>query len=209
MLVTKIFAAAALAVFSASGAAIEEKAAPSQEVVADLGPAIGAAIPHNLELPTANGDTADFEMLSGENGLALFFVRSVDWCPFCKKQAIEVSEHVTDFEARGLNVALFSYDTARKQKDFVEKSCFKPVLLSDEKIEAINAFGLRNDMHAEGSRFYGIPHPAVFIIDSAGVITAKFYESDFMTNDKSYRNRPAVDLILEQVDALAANEAAD
>ncbi|NRA31563.1 MAG: hypothetical protein HRU11_15040, partial [Parvularculaceae bacterium] len=46
---------------------------------------------------------------------------------------------------------------------------------------------------------YGIPHPAVFVVDENGVVEAKLYEEDYASNKKSYRNRPAVETILEAV----------
>ena len=39
----------------------------------------------------------------------------------------------------------------------------------------------------------------VFIVDEEGVVDAKLYEDDWATNDKSYRNRPAVETILDAV----------
>ncbi len=173
---------------------------------ADLGPAVGATIPHDLALPTAAGETASFDALAGEKGLALFFVRSVDWCPYCKRQATDVSERIAEFKARGLGVAFVSYDTVEKQAAFVEATQFAPALLSDADIKAIEAFGIRNETAKEGTRWYGIPHPVAFIIDSERTVRAKFYEEDFLTNEKSYRNRPAVDVILDGVDAAFATK---
>ena len=164
----------------------------------ELGPAIGQAIPHQLSTEASPGT---FDELKGENGMVLFFVRSLDWCPFCKGQAKDVSERLSDFETRGLSVAFVSYDGPEKQRAFADRHAFKPTLISDQAIEVIDAFELRNEQHAEGSRFYGIPHPAVFVIDDSGVVRAKFYEEDFATNKKSYRNRPEVDVILDGVDA--------
>jgi len=168
-----------------------------------LGSEVGAPIPHDLKVMTSAGVTTSFSELTGDKGLALFFVRSVDWCPYCKAQAVDVNERIGEFASRGYNVAFVSYDAPAKQKPFVTKWKFKPALLSDEKIEIINAFGLRNESHKEGSRFYGIPHPAVFIVQKDKTIAAKLYEEDFAVNDKSYRERPAVDLILEAIDGLA------
>lgn len=163
----------------------------------ELGPAVGAAIPHQL----ITADNPDgFDALKGENGMVLFFVRSLDWCPFCKRQATDVSSRIDEFAARGLSVVFVSYDTPDEQNAFAEKTDFQGRLVSDPGIDVINAFGLRNEEHAEGSRVYGIPHPAVFVVDKDGVVLAKFYEDDFTTNSKSYRNRPAVDLILDGAD---------
>ncbi len=180
---------------------------PSGDVAADdassvvstseLGPDVGAVIPH--ELTDVNGE-GGFDALVGEKGMALFFVRSLDWCPFCKRQAIEANARLADFESRGLSVVFVSYDTAEKQKKFMDHENFNAAVLSDSDIEIINAFELRNEQHAEGSRVYGIPHPAIFIIDTDKKIAAKLYEEDYTSNKKSYRNRPAVDLILERID---------
>ncbi|MEO0695579.1 MAG: peroxiredoxin family protein [Pseudomonadota bacterium] len=168
-----------------------------------LGPDVGEPIPHDLQT-TDTG--ANFDALVGEKGLALFFIRSLDWCPFCKNQAIDVNDRLADFEDRGLNVAFVSYDTPSKQIAFAEKTNFQPALVSDEEINVINAFGLRNETHEEGSRFHGIPHPAVFIITPDKKIAAKLYEEDYASNEKSYRNRPAVDVILEKVDTVLTNQ---
>lgn len=178
---------------------VAEKAAESVELTSlELGPEVGKAIPHDLV--DVNGE-GGFEALSGENGIALFFVRSLDWCPYCKRQAIEASERASDFEDRGLELVFVSYDSADKQKNFAERTGFSAAMLSDTDIGIINAFGLRNEDHAEGSRAYGIPHPAVFIVGKDKTITAKIYEEDYTANKKSYRNRPAVDVILEKIDA--------
>ncbi|MEO0878862.1 MAG: peroxiredoxin family protein [Pseudomonadota bacterium] len=185
----------------AADAKTDADGAASSVATAELGPPIGAVAPHDLSAQTARGGPVTFKALSGENGIALFFVRSVDWCPYCKAQASDISARIEDFENRGFNVAFVSYDSVFKQKKFAQARDFNPVLISDQSLEIINAFGLRNEKHSEGSRFYGIPHPAVFIIDRDRKIVAKLYEQDYAVNDKSYRNRPAVDIILSAIDA--------
>jgi len=171
----------------------------------ELGPALGETIPHDLSVPTAHGGMEDFQSLSGEKGMALFFIRSVDWCPYCKAQAIEVDGRVKEFQDRGLNVVFLSYDQPEEQQAFIERRKIESVVLSDTESEVIKAFGLLNENYAVESRGYGVPHPAVFVVNNDREVAAKLYESDFISNDKSYRNRPAVDLILEAVDAAAAD----
>ena len=185
-----------LLLFAATAAAAETPA---------LGPDVGAEIPHALNAKTASGAETTFATMAGEKGLALFFVRSLDWCPYCRAQAVDVNKRIADFRARGLEVAFVSYDAPAKQQRFADKWKFEPVLISDENVEIIEAFGLRNEQHKEGSRFYGIPHPAVFIVGADGVIAAKLYEDDYAVNDKSYKNRPAVDIILDAADTSLLN----
>ena len=181
---------------SIAGAAPAAPAGKPAEA-AELGPALGAPIPHDLALPDPDGVVAPISARMGPRGAAVFFVRSLDWCPYCKAQAVDVSARLSEFTALGLSVVFVSYDSPARQAAFVQRTAFAPVLLSDDGSRAIRAFGLLNGTVAEDSRFYGIPHPAVFILDREGVVRAKLYEADFLTNDKSYRNRPAVDRILE------------
>lgn len=182
-------AAAAAFAFAAAGGA-----------QAELGPAVGASIPSDLSATDSTGVARTFETLKGENGLALYFVRSVDWCPYCKAQTLEVDAARDEFAKRGLGLAFVSYDSVKQQSDFAKAKNVSVTMLSDPKSEIIDAFGLRNEMHKEG-RFAGIPHPAAFIISPDGVIRAKLYEEDYLTNDKSYRQRPAVASVLEAADA--------
>ncbi|MEL7485776.1 MAG: peroxiredoxin family protein [Pseudomonadota bacterium] len=178
-------------------------AAPAMAETGDLGPAVGDEIPHSLKATMASGEETDFDALVGDKGLALFFVRSLDWCPYCRAQAVDVNQRAEDFAARGLNLAFVSYDAPEKQQRFADKWKFRPALLSDQNIEIIDAFGIRNEKHAKGSRFYGIPHPVVFIVNPDRTIAAKLYEEDYAVNDTSYKNRPAVDIILEAADKAA------
>lgn len=158
-------------------------------VVADLGTPVGETIP----------ETQRFEEMMGEEGATIVFVRSVSWCPFCKKQVMELDSERAIFAAEGRPLIFVSYDTAPKQAAFAEKQGVESALVSDEGSALIKAFGILNENHRPGSRAYGIPHPAVFIVDENGVVESKLFEEDWATNDKSYRNRPAVETILAAV----------
>jgi peroxiredoxin len=62
-------------------------------------------------------------------------------------------------------------------------------LLADEKAEIIGAFGLINERFPRRSPWYGIAHPAIFVIDPKGVVTHRFTST-------SYRDRIDVDTVL-------------
>ncbi len=158
-------------------------------VAADLGPEVGATIP----------ETEEFSDVMGDEGATIVFVRSVSWCPYCKTQVMELDEQAGAFEAEGKPLVFVSYDAADVQASFAQAQGIDSALIADEGSEIIQAFGILNEQHQPGSRVYGIPHPAVFIVDENGVVEAKLYEEDYATNDKSYRNRPAAETILEAV----------
>jgi len=67
-------------------------------------------------------------------------------------------------------------------------------LLSDPEHKIIDAYGLRDPAY-EGQQVYGIPHPAVYVIDKSGKVTWAKIESN-------YRERPTNHEIRKALDAL-------
>ncbi len=156
-------------------------------LLAGLGPDIGTAVPGHQR----------FEPMMGERGATLVFVRSVDWCPYCQTQVIELDAKRDGFAEAGRPLVVISYDTPALQEAFAEKRGVEASFIADEGSSLIRAFGLLNESHEPGSRAHGIPHPAVFVIDREGIVQAKLFEEDYATNTRSYRNRPAAETILE------------
>ena len=194
--------AAGLAAIATSAVAGEEKKETMMEKAVDLGPAVGASIPHSLSSIDSEGKSQDFASLTGDKGVALFFVRSLDWCPFCQLQTLDVNHRKDEFETKGYNVVFVSYDTPEEQALFKKKRRIDPAILSDQESEIIKAFGLLNEGVDPESSSYGIPHPAVFIVSKDKKVAAKLYEDDYLSNNRSYRNRPDVDVILEAIDGI-------
>lgn len=100
------------------------------------------------------------------------------------------------------NVRLYaiSVDPPDVSKSFAEKiasdgkGAVNFPLLSDPEHKIIDAYGLRDPAY-EGQKVYGIPHPAVYVIDKTGkVVWAKI--------ESNYRERPANQEIRATLDAL-------
>lgn len=170
----------------------------------ELGPMTGTKIPHDLSMMTTSGKMENYADLSGENGLAIFFVRSFDWCPYCQTQAKDVNSRAADFESRGINPVFISYDTPEIQKNFYDRWQFTVPILSDPQSEVIKAFDILNtDGVSVDSPIFGFPHPIVFIVGTDGTIRDKLYvESETQINGSSYKERPPVDDILAAIDKL-------
>ena len=167
------------------------------ETVAQVGPTVGQAAPA-LSAVTSAGDAATLATVSGANGVALVFFRSADWCPFCKKQLLELNPVAADLEASGWPVVGVSYDSAETLADFKAKNELAFTLLSDEGSATIDAFGLRN-LEVAGGRVDGIPHPAVVFVRTDGTVAGVMRED-------GYRDRPQVEAITDAATLL--NEAA-
>jgi peroxiredoxin len=175
-----------------AGLALAAGAAPES---VDWGPPTGSSLPPGLTATAQDGETVALDALSGEHGLVIAFVRSADWCPFCQRQLIELSQRAGDFEKRGMRLVALSYDSTAILGAFAAEHDIAFTLLSDPQSAVIDAFGIRNTQYAPGTSGYGIPHPGIVVFDEDGHLIAKFAE-------KSYRKRPRIDAVLAAVDAL-------
>ena len=152
------------------------------------------------------GDTApEFRLMSGsgeevalselrENGpVVLVFVRSADWCPYCRKQLQDLEANRAVLEASGAQLVGLSYDSAETQTQAVAKLGLTFPLLSDPGSKTIEAYGILNEEgRGKGS---GLPHPAIFVVDAEGTIQAKLME-------ESYRDRPSNEVVQAAIDGL-------
>jgi len=150
---------------------------------------VNEKIPHELNLKDQKGEIQSFETLSGEQGMALFFIRSVNWCPYCQAQLVDLNKRAKEFEQRGYNVVALSYDPVGSLDRFTQQRSINFTLLSDTKSEAIKAFGLLNTDIREGSPHYGIPNPAIVIIGQDKMVQTIHQED-------GYKKRPDLDEIL-------------
>jgi peroxiredoxin len=93
-----------------------------------------------------------------------------------------------------------SVDPPEASREFVRKiesdgkGAVQFQLLSDLGSRTIDAYGLRDPAY-QGKSVYGIPRPAVFLIDGKGVVRWARIESD-------YRVRPSNSEIRSALDAL-------
>ena len=154
---------------------------------------IGEKIPHQLDLVNHRGESVSFESLKGEKGLVVFFVRSADWCPFCKNQMMDFGKYYMSFKDIGYEVVSVSYDPVSVLKRFADNKAIPYPMLSDTKSESIKAFGIRNKKYKKASRFYGIPNPAVYVIGADGIVTHMFSEG-------GYQSRPPIGGILRAIE---------
>ena len=141
---------------------------------------------------TAAGETVDLAGITGENGAVLVFSRSLDWCPFCKAQALELETVKADLEAAGWSLNLITYDSPETLAGFAAESELTYTFLSDTGSATIDAFGLRNTEVTAGSRFDGIPHPAIVYIKADGEVAG-------VQKEEGYRERPPTEGIPQLV----------
>lgn len=79
---------------------------------------------------------------------------------------------------QGLGVAAISYDSVALLHDFATRKGISYPLLSDAESKTIRAFGILNDNFPSGHPWHGVPYPGTYIVDSQGIVSAKFFEED-------------------------------
>jgi peroxiredoxin len=156
---------------------------------ADPGPAVGEAFPHALEAKDQDGTLQSLDSLMGPKGVAVFFVRSADWCPFCKRQLVDVNDRVPEFEALGLNVVSISVDEVREIGAFARSERIRYTMLSDPSGDINEILGIRDEQYPVGSAAFGVPRPTLYVLDRDKTIRLRYMEPTF-------RTRPDLDVVL-------------
>lgn len=91
--------------------------------------------------------------------------------------------------ALGYEVATVTYDAVPKLQRLAKRAKIAYPMLSDENSEIIRAFGLLAENYPPGSFYFGVPHPAIIVINADGQISHRFSEH-------SYTDRPDIDTVL-------------
>jgi peroxiredoxin len=177
----------ALAAFAACAVALVFAAEP--------GPLVGHAFPHELAAPDQMSNPQTLRALMGEKGLAVLFVRSADWCPFCKGQLVDVNRHLTRFRELGIDVVSVSVDEVAEIAAFAKSQKIGYTMLADPKGDINLSLGIRDEQYPVGSGAFGVPRPTLYVIDRQGTIRLRYMEP-------TYRTRPDLEVVLRDIGAL-------
>ncbi|MEM8615753.1 MAG: peroxiredoxin family protein [Pseudomonadota bacterium] len=161
----------------------------SQAEMTQIGPMVGDTVPEFTLLGT---DRAPLTLagISGDKGAVLVFSRSLDWCPFCKTQAVDLKTAAAPLAEAGWALNLVTYDDAEILAAFADDRDLTYRLLSDPESAAIDALSLRNTDMRAGSKFDGVPHPGILFLSPDGTVRA-------FLREEGYRDRPPVERVLE------------
>lgn len=130
---------------------------------------------------TSSGEAVEFADITGAQGAVIVFSRSMDWCPYCKAQALELETVKADLEALGWSLNLITYDDPAILASYRDEKELTYTFLSDTGSAMIDAYGLRNDDMPVGSRFDGVPHPAIVFIKADGEVAGVQKEDGYKT----------------------------
>ena len=115
---------------------------------------------------------------------------------------MELQSRYGEIEGRGLGLASILYDPPETIKAFTDARDIEFSVLSDEGSEVIKRYDLLRREAEPGTRFFGIPYPGTFILDTAGRVTERFFE-------QRYQERFTVSSLLTRLDDPATGAARD
>ena len=190
-----------LAVFSF--APLSSQAQGALETAADaarsFGPEIGGTAPA-LQVTDAGGAPRTLDSLMGDEGVVIYFNRSLDWCPICLRQTLELETHAAAFAEAGWPVAVLTYDDAETLAQVADRRGLSMTLLSDPDSRTIDAFGVRDPIYDDPDHLaYGVPYPITFVIDREGVVIAKFWHEAGLGDQRGYATRISAEDVLAAV----------
>ena len=145
-----------------SSDAARPKAAGRKGSVVDKTPALveGAKAP-DFRLPRDGGDSVALSDFSGKK-LVLFFYPKAD-TPGCTREAIDFTRLSADFAKAGTAVLGVSGDSQKAQESFRDKHKLSVPLISDEKHQMLEAYGVWGEKSMYGRTFLGIVRTTVLI----------------------------------------------
>jgi peroxiredoxin len=155
------------------------------------GPRVGTVIPA-FELRDQDGRPRTFDSLKGRAGLVLNFNRSVNWCPYCKSQLVELGRQVESFRARGLEIAAIVPEPVADLKAFTTRLKIPFPILSDADSSVVRRFGLEDTRGGTYVPHPGLPYAGNLYLDAGGTVRDRYFEQEVETR------RTAGSILLQQ-----------
>lgn len=140
----------------------------------DPGPATGSRFP-GLRASYEGRVITLIEEFAGKNGTVVVASRSLDWCPYCMRQMIQLQGARNDYAAAGIGLVGISYDSPELQQAFIRQHGITIPILSDLNAMSFKTLGILNEQYQPGDMQYGIPHPGMIVVAADGTVVGKLF----------------------------------
>lgn len=127
---------------------------------------IGSKAP-DFSLPDQNGEIHTLSEYKGKKLILYFYPK--DNTAGCTKQACGYSANYPHFQEKGVEIIGISKDSVASHKRFEEKQNLTITLLSDEELEAIQAYDVWHKKKMAGREYMGVVR-TTYLIDEEGII---------------------------------------
>ena len=154
---------------------------------------VGDSIP-DVTLRAVEDKEVRLRKLVADKPAVLVFYRG-GWCPFCNLHLQSLAGIQDDLAREGVQLIAISMDQPSKLRETMQKDKLDYTLLSDSDAKAVKAFGISYKVDdatlemlkthnvdldsATGNSNHILPHPAVFVVSTKGVIRFVHVNPDF------------------------------
>jgi peroxiredoxin len=149
----------------------------------------------DFTLEDLQGNPVTLSAARDKTATVIVFYRGY-WCPFCARQLAELRSLTKgDEQIRLLAISVDDHETTKKFIEKISSDGNGPVnytMLSDSDHKVIDRYGLHDPAY-DGTKFDGIPHPAVYVINKAGRIAWSKVESDYKVRPSNADIRAAIE----------------
>ena len=140
----------------------------------DPGPALGSQFP-GLRASYRGREVTLLDEFAGKHGTVFIASRSLDWCPYCMRQMIQLQDNAAAFAAAGIGLVAITYDEPRLQQAFIDKFGITIPVLADINALSFKTLGILNEDYQRGDSRYGIPHPGMIVVNPDGEVVGKLF----------------------------------
>lgn len=169
---------------------------PRDEMKRSAPVSVGERAP-DFTLEDIQGNKVTLSATRGKLPTVLVFYRGY-WCPFCAHQLSELRSLVkADEQVRVLAVSVDDHEKTKQLINKIAADGNGPVnyaMLSDPGHKVIDAYGLHDPAY-DGTKFDGIPHPTVYVIDKNGRVAWAKVETDYKVRPSNADIRAALDAL--------------
>ena len=154
-----------------------------------------------------NGKEVSLKTELKKGSVVLVFYRG-QWCPYCNKQLKQMEDSLVQIKAKGASVLTITPEKAENiNKTITKTQASFPILhdsglqimksydvafkIEDKTVESYKKFGI-DFAEVNGENGANLPVPAVYVINKAGNIVYKFF-------DTNYKKRATIKEILEHL----------
>ena len=123
---------------------------------------IGDKLP-DFTLPDQNGNEFNIQQLIGKKNLVIYFYPK-DETQGCTMEACSFRDNYETFTENGFEVIGISSDSSRSHQQFIQHHRLPFTLLSDEKKEVRNLFGVPSGL------FGLLPGRVTYVVDKKGIV---------------------------------------
>lgn len=157
----------------------DEMFVPAPTADFDPGPAIGSHFP-GLQASYRGRRIVLVQEFAGAKGTVVVATLSLDWCQYCRRQILQLQDHLPRFEAAGIGLVVITYDRPENLQPFIEHNDISIPVLSDDDALTFRTLGILDETREPEDTHYGLPHPGMLVLDSDNKVVGKLFLADFM-----------------------------